>query len=85
MEEPTTRDDATEQPRTPATSTPDTAEKDRLAGGVDQAKGRVKESVGALTGNENLKAQGEADQITGKAESKKGQFKDRLKSWINRL
>ena len=83
MEEPTTRDDAKEQPRTPAT--PNTAEKDRVAGGVDQAKGRVKESVGALTGDENLKAQGEADQLTGKAESKKGQFKDRLKSWINRL
>lgn len=83
MEELTTRDSVTEQPRTSAT--PNTAEKDRVAGGVDQAKGRVKESVGALTGNENLKAQGEADQLTGKAESKKGQLKDRLKSWINHL
>ena len=29
---------------------------------MDQAKGRVKEAVGDLTGNEDLKAEGEAQQ-----------------------
>ena len=33
----------------------------------DQAKGRVKEAAGDLTGNEKLKAEGKADQAAGDA------------------
>jgi uncharacterized protein YjbJ (UPF0337 family) len=64
---------------------PNSAEKDQVAGDLDQAKGRVKESAGAFTGDEHLKAQGEADQMTGAARTKKGQWKERIKSWIDRL
>ena len=60
------------------------AAKDQAAGNLDQARGRVKESVGALTGDEQLKAEGETDQMAGKARAKKGQWKERLKSWIDR-
>jgi uncharacterized protein YjbJ (UPF0337 family) len=32
---------------------------------IDQAKGRVKEAVGALTGDQGLKNEGRADQAKG--------------------
>jgi uncharacterized protein YjbJ (UPF0337 family) len=38
----------------------------RMAGKIDQAKGRVKEAAGALTGNERLKQEGKLDQAAGK-------------------
>jgi uncharacterized protein YjbJ (UPF0337 family) len=34
---------------------------------ADQAKGRVKQAVGDLTGDERLKGEGEADEAAGKA------------------
>ena len=37
-----------------------------MAGKIDQAKGRVKEAAGALTGNERLKQEGKLDQAAGK-------------------
>jgi uncharacterized protein YjbJ (UPF0337 family) len=61
------------------------AERDRLEGSMREAGGRVKESVGALTGNGQLKAEGQGDQLAGTALRKKGSLKDRLKAWIDRL
>ena len=48
---------------------------------IDQAKGRVKEAAGALTGDRRLKSEGDADQAKGSlkkavdkvAETAKGQ------------
>jgi uncharacterized protein YjbJ (UPF0337 family) len=37
-----------------------------MAGAVDEAKGRVKKAVGELTGNEDLKREGDIDQASGK-------------------
>jgi uncharacterized protein YjbJ (UPF0337 family) len=37
-----------------------------MSGTSDKIKGRVKEAVGALTGNRRLKRQGKVDQVTGK-------------------
>jgi uncharacterized protein YjbJ (UPF0337 family) len=34
---------------------------------IDKAKGRVKEALGALTGNRRLKSEGRADQAKGSA------------------
>ena len=62
----------------------DSAERDKMEGSRQDLKGRVKESAGALTGNEQLKAQGERDQLAGTARRKKGNLKDRIKSWIDR-
>ena len=33
---------------------------------MDEAKGRLKEAAGALTGDEKLKAEGKLDQLAGK-------------------
>ena len=62
----------------------DSAERDRVEGSRQDLKGRVKESAGALTGDERLKAQGERDQLAGTARRKKGRLKDRIKGWIDR-
>lgn len=35
-------------------------------GNVDEAKGRVKEAAGDLTGNDELQREGKLDQATGK-------------------
>jgi uncharacterized protein YjbJ (UPF0337 family) len=59
--------------------------RDRLEGSMKEAGGRVKESVGALAGNEQLKAKGRGDQVSGAARRKKGSLKDRIKAWIDRL
>ncbi len=60
------------------------AARDQAAGTMRQAGCRVEESMGALTSNERLRAQGINDQAVGSARRKKGQWKQRLMSWINR-
>jgi uncharacterized protein YjbJ (UPF0337 family) len=40
-----------------------------MAGKMDQAKGRIKEAGGALTGNERLKQEGKLDQAAGKVKA----------------
>ena len=37
-----------------------------MAGNADEAKGRVKEAAGALTGNDDLKREGKVDKASGK-------------------
>ena len=37
-----------------------------MSGKADVAKGRIKEAAGALTGNDNLRAEGKTDQAVGK-------------------
>jgi uncharacterized protein YjbJ (UPF0337 family) len=60
------------------------AERDKMEGNRQDLKGRVKESAGALAGNERLKAEGQRDQLAGTARRKKGSLKDRIKGWIDR-
>ena len=62
----------------------DSAQRDKLEGSMREAGGRVKESVGALSGNERLKAEGQGDQLSGAIRRKKGSLKDRIKAWIDR-
>ena len=47
--------------------------KNERDGKVDQAKGRVKQAVGDLTGNDKLKAQGNLDEAVGKAKTAVGE------------
>ncbi len=61
------------------------AERDRLEGSMKETGGRVKESVGALAGNERLKEEGRSEQVAGTARRKKASLKDRIKGWIDRL
>ena len=37
-----------------------------MSGKTDVLKGRIKEAAGALTGNDELRAEGKADQAVGK-------------------
>ena len=41
-------------------------DKDRIRGSVEQAKGKVKEVVGKVTGDSKLESEGKADQFKGK-------------------
>ena len=36
-----------------------------MSGKTDEVKGRIKEAAGVLTGNEKLRAKGQADQAVG--------------------
>ena len=49
----------------------------------DQAKGRAKEAVGALTDDADLKREGRKDRIAGEAKEKLGHAKDKLEDVID--
>ena len=46
--------------------------KNEVDGKIDQAKGRAKQAVGDLTNDEDLKAEGEADEAAGKVQDTVG-------------
>ena len=49
--------------------------KDRVKGDFHELKGKVKEKAGQLTNDPDLEADGQAEEITGKTQSKVGQVK----------
>jgi uncharacterized protein YjbJ (UPF0337 family) len=53
-----------------------TSGEDRSEGATDKVKGRLKEATGSLTGNEELKEEGRADQRSGTFKEKKGKLKN---------
>lgn len=53
--------------------------KDRIEGAANQAKGAVKETVGKLTGDAKLKAEGAADKVAGKVQNAVGGMKDAVR------
>ena len=61
------------------------AASDQAEGSMTETKGRLKESWGALTGNHRLRAEGRSDQMAGSRQRTKGQWKQRIKTWIDRL
>ena len=46
--------------------------KNEREGSVDQAKGKVKQAVGDLTGNDRLRHEGKVDETVGKAKTAVG-------------
>jgi uncharacterized protein YjbJ (UPF0337 family) len=46
---------------------------------MDKLKGRAKEAAGALTGDEEMKAEGRSEQTKGTVKEKKGKIKDVFK------
>lgn len=52
---------------------------DKNEGTMDKLKGRAKEAAGAVTGDENKKAEGRSDQTAGTVKEKKGKIKDLFK------
>ncbi len=53
--------------------------KDRIQGSAEQAKGKVKETVGKLTGDAKLQSEGKTDQVVGKTRNAIGGIKDAAK------
>jgi uncharacterized protein YjbJ (UPF0337 family) len=54
-------------------------------GGVKLSKGRVKHAVGSLTGNDDLKAEGQVDETAGRVESAVGQASRKTGDAITRV
>ena len=59
--------------------------KNERDGKADQAKGRVKQAVGALTGDKNLKAEGQIDETVGKVEAAVGRASRKAGDAITRV
>lgn len=54
----------------------DSSTRDRAEGMFDQGKGNVKQGVGDLTGDEQMKGEGQLDELKGKGEQAWGDIKD---------
>ena len=54
-------------------------DKDRIKGSAEQAKGKVEEVVGKVTGDSKLEGQGKADQFKSKVQNAVGGLKDTLR------
>ena len=54
-------------------------DKDRVKGSAQQAKGKVKEVVGKVTGDAKLEREGKADKAAGKIRNAIGGLKDTLR------
>jgi uncharacterized protein YjbJ (UPF0337 family) len=54
-------------------------DKDRIEGSASQAKGKVKEVAGKLTGDSKLEGEGKGDQLKGKVQNTIGGIKDTLR------
>ncbi len=53
-------------------------------GSADDAKGRLKEAGGALTGDDDLKNEGKVDQGVGTVKDKVGDAGDKVKDVLNK-
>jgi uncharacterized protein YjbJ (UPF0337 family) len=54
-------------------------DKDRVEGAADQAKGKIKETVGKVTSDTKTEAEGTYDQAQGKTKSTFGGMKDKVR------
>ena len=52
-------------------------------GDTDDAKGRLKEAAGALTGDDSLKNEGKVDQAAGSVKDAVGDAADKVKDVVN--
>jgi uncharacterized protein YjbJ (UPF0337 family) len=58
-------------------------DKDRIEGGIEQAKGKVKETGGKLTGDAKLEAEGKAQKAKGKVQNTIGGAKDKIRETVD--
>lgn len=54
-------------------------DQDRIDGAAKNLGGKAKELAGNVTGDEKLKAEGKADQLSGKVQNAVGGLKDTLR------
>jgi uncharacterized protein YjbJ (UPF0337 family) len=55
-----------------------------MSGNTDEAKGRVKEAAGDLTGDKSLKNEGKADRAAGKAKDAVDAGTDKVKDALRK-
>lgn len=56
-----------------------------MGGKIDVVKGRIKEAAGAVTGNDELREEGKADQAVGKAEQAVQNAADTVKKAVKKV
>jgi uncharacterized protein YjbJ (UPF0337 family) len=56
-----------------------------MGGKTDVVKGRIKEAVGALTGNDKLREEGKTDQAVGKAKQAVQKAADTVKKTVRKV
>ncbi len=54
-------------------------DKDRVEGSLAQAKGKIKEVAGKVTGDAKLEGEGKAEKVAGKVQNAVGGLKDTLR------
>jgi uncharacterized protein YjbJ (UPF0337 family) len=59
--------------------------KNERQGKVDQAKGKVKQAIGTLTRNDELRAEGHSDETVGKVEAAVGRTHRKVSDAITRV
>jgi uncharacterized protein YjbJ (UPF0337 family) len=57
---------------------------DRAKGSAEQVKGGVKETVGNVTGDQKMQAEGKGDKAKGKLQNAVGGVKDAVKDAVDR-
>jgi len=60
-------------------------DKKNLEGGLDNIKGKVKESVGGATGDRELEGEGKLDQVKGKIKDVAGNIREGTKEKLDDL
>ncbi len=55
-----------------------------MADRMDEMKGNIKEGVGKVTGDDKMKAEGQADKAKGEAKSAVGGAKDAARDALNK-
>lgn len=61
------------------------ADRDKLEGKFDQAKGEAKDRFGGATGDDDTQAEGKADKGEGKAKEGVGKAKNAVSEGLNKL
>lgn len=62
----------------------DRIDKDRVEGSGKNLKGKLKEGLGDLTGDQKMKREGQAEQVAGKAQNSWGSAKDAARDALDR-
>ena len=52
---------------------------------TDQAKGRVKEAAGVLTGDKDLESEGKTDRLAGEVKEKVGDVEDKVEDLVDKV
>jgi uncharacterized protein YjbJ (UPF0337 family) len=56
-----------------------------MSGEADQAKGRIKQAAGDLTGDDELRREGQQDETAGKVKDKIDEAKDKANEAIDHI